>query len=200
MKKGFTIVELMMVCGIIAILMGIVTTAASSSIKSSRRQKADALCTLVQAGLSVYREQKGEWPVNLPTSRSNNEGSGGKTDPDKIVLSGEEVRESVRKLVHEAKQNNPMMDISGLFVSRQDGELNGGGNPAAGGGGANKSRVKAAYGLDFMQAIKGTRRSQKRMKVSEMYFGYPDPETGYFLRFKMVYSIPTDTITVSKQR
>ena len=197
MKRGFTIVELMMVCGIIAILMGIVTTAASSSIKSSRRQKADALCTLVQAGLSTYREQKGEWPVNLSTSRSNNEGSSGKDDPDKIVLTGEEVRECVRKLVHEAKQNNPMMDISGLFVSRQDGELSGGGgnNP-----GANKSRLKAAYGLDFMQAIRGTKRSQKRMKVSEMYFGYPDPDTGHFLRFKMVYSIPTDTITVSKQR
>ena len=197
MKRGFTIVELMMVCGIIAILMGIVTTAASSSIKSSRRQKADALCALVQAGLSTYREQKGAWPVNLPTSRTNNEGPGGKTDPDKIVLTGEEVRECVRKLVHEAKLDNPMMDISGLFVSRQDGELQGGGT---GIGGANKGRAKAAYGLDFMQAIRGTKRSQKRMKVSEMYFGYPDPDTGYFRRFKMVYSIPTDTITVSKQR
>ena len=202
MKRGFTIVELMMVCGIIAILMGIVTTAASSSIKSSRSRKADALCTLVQAGLSTYREQKGEWPVNLPTSRSNNEGSGGKTDPDKIVLTGEEVRESVRKLIHEAKENNPMMDISGLFVSRQDGELPGGGSKGTGEIGANKtnSKVKHSYGLDFMDAIKGTKWSKKRMKVSEMYFGYPDPETGYFLRFKMVYSIPTDTITVSKQR
>ena len=197
MKRGFTIVELMMVCGIIAILMGIVTTAASSSIKSSRRQKADALCTLVQAGLSTYREQKGEWPVNIPTSRSNNEGSGGRTDPDKIVLTGEEVRKCVYELVHEAKENNPMMDISGLFVSREKGELQGGGgnDPSA-----NKGRVKTAYGLDFMQAIRGTKRSQKRMKVSEMYFGYPDPDTGHFLRFKMVYSIPTDTITVSKQR
>ena len=201
MKRGFTIVELMMVCGIIAILMGIVTTAASSSIKSSRKQKADALCALVQAGLSTYREQKGEWPVHLPTSRSNNEGSGGKDDPDKIVLTGEEVRESVRKLVHEAKLDNPMMDISGLFVSREDGELPGA-SKGSGGIGANETnrKVKPAYGLDFMQAIRGTKRSQKRMKVSEMYFGYPDPDTGYFLRFRMVYSIPTDTITVSKQR
>ena len=199
MKKGFTIVELMMVCGIIAILMGIVTTAASTSIKSSRSQKADALCSLVQAGLSVYREQKGKWPVNLPTSRTNNEGGNGRSDPDKIVLTGTEVRECVKALVHEAKLNNPMMDISGLFVSRFDGELSGGG--AAGGVGGNENtRAKTAYGLDFMQAIKGTKRSKKRMKVSEMYFGYPDPESGNFLRFKMVYSIPTDTITVSKQR
>ena len=200
MKKGFTIVELMMVCGIIAILMGIVTTAASTSIKSSRKQKADALCTLVQAGLSTYREQTGKWPVNLPESRSNNEGAGGRNDPDKIVLTGEEVRACVKELVHEAKQNNPMMDISGLFVSRQDGELSGGAGSGDKQQHENQVKVKAAYGLDFMQAIKGTRRTKKRMKVSEMYFGYPDPESGHFLRFKMVYSIPTDTITVKKQR
>lgn len=196
MKKGFTIVELMMVCGIIAILMGIVTTAASTSIKSSRKQKADALCTLVQAGLSTYREQKGKWPVDLPTSRSNNEGAGGRNDPDKIVLTGDEVRKCVKELIHEAKQNNPMMDISGLFVSEFDGELSGGSDPQN----AGNARVKAAYGLDFMQAIRGTKRTKKRMPVGKMYFGYPDPETGHFLRFKMVYSIPTDTITVKKQR
>ena len=53
MKKGFTIVELLMVIGIIAVLMGIVTTAASESMKASRGRRADALCTLVQSGLAV---------------------------------------------------------------------------------------------------------------------------------------------------
>jgi len=192
-KKGFTIVELLMVVGIIAILMGIVTTAASSSIKSSRAQKANALCAIVQAGLATYREQMGEWPVDLPNARTNNEGSGGKNDPDKIVLNGGEVRQCVKKLVDEAKKGNPMMDISGLFVSRQDGELNGTGEKGS-------QAVKKATGLDFMQAIRGTKRSQVKMKTAEMYFGYPDPETGNFLRFKMVYSIPGDVITVSKQR
>ena len=79
------------------------------------------------------------------------------------------------------------MDVSGLFVSRQDGEMSG-------------NRVKSASGMDFMSAIHGTRTSQKRMTTDEMYYGYPDPTTGYFLRFKIVDSIPTDTFTVSKQR
>lgn len=188
-----------MVVGIIAVLMGIVTTAASTSMRSARTQKAKAACAIVQAGLATYREQKGEWPVSLPTERTNTEGVNGKNDPDKVVLTGSEVRQCVKALVDEAKLNNPMMDISGLFVSRSDGEPQGGAN-GVGGGGANKSRVKSAYGMDFFDAVHGTKRSKKKMKVAEMYFGYPDPETGYFVRFKMVYSVPGDVITVSQQK
>ena len=190
-----------MVIGIIAMLMGIVTTAASSSIKSSRKQRADALCTIVQTALATYREQKGEWPISIPVSRANSEGANSQNVADVVVLNGTEVRACVKALVDEAKKGNPMMDISGLWVSRQDGELPGG-SGGQGGIGANESnrKVKPAYGMDFMSAVRGTKWSKKKMKTSEMYFGYPDPETGYFLRFRMTYSIPTDSITVSKQR
>ena len=194
MKKGFTIVELLMVVAIIAILMGIVTTAAASSIKASRRQKANALCTIVQTALATYREQKGRWPIDMPVSRANREGANGNSNSDIVVLNGTEVRACVKALVEETKKHNPMMDISGLFVSRQDGELPGGGS------GQNNDKIKPAYGLDFMAAIHGTRKSSKKMTTSEMYFGYPDPATGYFLRFKMTYSIPTDQLMVSQQR
>ena len=197
MKKGFTIVELLMVVAIIAVLMGIVTTAASSSIKSSRQQKAKALCTIVQTALATYREQKGEWPIDMPVSRANREGAGGNSKADVVVLNGTEVRACVKALVEETKKHNPMMDISGLFVSRQDGELPGGGT---GQQNAGNVKVKPAVGLDFMAAIHGTRESSKKMTTSEMYFGYPDPETGYFLRFKMTYSIPSDQLMVSQQR
>ena len=200
MKKGFTIIELLLVIGIIAVLMGIITTAASSSIKASRSHKANALCTIVQTALATYREQKGQWPISMPTERANNQGGNGQSNPDLVVLNGTEVRKCVRELVEETKRQNPMMDISGLFVSRSDGELPGG-DSATGPLGQNiTAKVKPAMGLDFMQAIHGTRKSSKKMKLAEMYFGYPDPDTGYFLRFKMVYSIPTDTLSVSKQR
>ena len=194
MKRAFTIVELLVVIGIIAILMGIVTTAASSSIRNSRRQRANALCAMVQAGLATYREQKGEWPQGINLSpKTNDAGGNGQNVPDMVELSGSDVRTCVRALVHEAKQNNPMMDISGLFVSKEDGE-------PAGKEADGTLRVKPAYGLDFMSAVKGTKRTKTRMPVSKMHFGYPDPETGYFLRFRMVYSIPTDSMTVGLQR
>ena len=193
MKKAFTIVELLMVIGVIAVLMGIITTAASSSMKAARSRKADVLCSAVQAGLAVYYEQKGEWPVSISTTGNQEEGAGNQRNPDSIELTGPQVRACVKALVDEAKQNNPMMDISGLFVSKEDGEP-AGKNPDG------TLRVKPAYGLDFMSAIKGTKRTKTRMPVSKMYFGYPDPETGHFLRFKMVYSIPTDSMTVGLQR
>lgn len=190
MKRGFTIVELMMVIGIISILMGIVFTAASNSAKSGRTARANALCTAVQSGLATYYAQYEKWPGALGNKiengsirpRTNEEGVNGQRDDDKYVLESGEVREMVKALVDEAKQGNPVMDVSGLFVSRHSGEKGG-----------------REYGLDFMSAIRGTRRSKVKMKTSEMYFGYQDPESGFFRRFKMVYSIPTDQLSVSMQ-
>lgn len=190
MKRGFTIVELLMVIGIIIVLMGIVVTAASNSVKSARASRADALCQAVQSGLATYYAQFEKWPGGLGSkiesgsirARSNDEGANGQRDDDMYVLDATEVRECVKALVDEAKMGNPMMDISGLYVSRNPGESG-----------------ERYYGLDFMSAIRGTKRSPKKMKTAEMYFGYQDPSSGYFRRFKMVYSIPTDQLSVKRQ-
>ena len=195
MKKGFTIVELMVVIGVIIVLMGIVTTAAAQSIRASRERRAAALCELVKAGMNAYYARHDEWPGSVGSkiangsigTRGNDEGADGSNDNDKYELTGEEVRSCVKALVDETKNGTPVMDISGLFVSRFPGEMSG-------------QTVKRAAGMDFMSAIHGTRTSRKKMTTSEMYFGYPDPKTGHFLRFKMVYSIPTDQFSVSKQR
>ena len=190
MKRGFTIIELMVVIGIIGILMGIVFTAASSSIRAGRSTRADAMCQAVQSGLATYYAQFDKWPGGFGSkvengsirTRSNNSGRNGQSDDDLYILTGTEVRECIKVLVDEAKQGNPMMDISGLFVSRNPGEP------------GEKGR-----GLDFMLAIHGTKWSRKKMKSAEMYFGYQDPRTGYFRRFVMVYSIPADQLTVKRQ-
>ena len=189
-RGGFTIVELMMVVGIIGILMGIVTTAAASSIKQARSRQGDALCMAVEAGLDTYYAQFEEWPGSIGSriksgnlsAGSNSEGLSGTTDGDKYVLSGSEVRDVVKKLVEETRDGNPMLDISGLYVSRSPGES-----------------TDKGFGIDFSSAIRGTKKSKKKMKLAEMYFGYPETTHGYFRRFKIVYSIPTDKMKVSKQ-
>ena len=188
MKKAFTIVELLVVIAVIGVLLGIVTVAASDSVKASRANQASALCSIVQTALATYYAQKGEWPeplngrIKSGSYGSNREGYEGESDGDKYVLEAEEVRKMVKALVDEAKKGNPMLDISGLIVARDAGEWEGKGR-----------------GMDFMSAVRGTKWSKRKMTTSEMHFGYLDSSTGYFRHFKMVYAIPTDHLAVSVQ-
>lgn len=191
MKKAFTLIEMMVVLAIIGILLGLVVTAVSGSMKSSRRHKANALCKVVQQGLETYRAQKDKWPGGIGDridsgtvlSRTNNEGESYNSDDDKYVLNSSEIRDMIKTVVMESvNNNNPLMDIAGLFVSRFAGE----------------SGTKA-YGQDFWEAVRGTKENPKKMSVSEMYFGYPEESHGYFRRFKIVYSVPTDSMEVMKQ-
>ena len=189
MKKAFTLVELMLVVAIIAILLTIVFSSVKGAFVAARQRRAEALCQTVQSGLATYHAQKDEWPEPLggkvqsgSFTTSNGEGINGQADPDKYVLTASEVRAMVKALVDEAKKGNPMLDVSALYVSRDSGE-----------------HGQKGYGMDFMTAVHGSRESRRKMSSSEMYFGYPDPDTARFRRFKMVYSIPTDSLSVQMQ-
>ena len=189
MKKAFTIVELLVVVGILGILLTMVFVSAKGSLADARDRRADALCQAVQSGLASYHVLYDEWPEPLAGkvrsgsfNDSNEEGEDNRTDPEKYVLKADEVRKMVKALVDEAKKGNPLMDVSGLFVSRDSGEPD-----------------TRGTGYDFTEAVRGSNRNRKRMSTGEMFFGYPDRSTGFFRRFKMVYSVPGDSLTVSKQ-
>lgn len=190
-KSAFTLLEMMVVVAIIGILMGLVVTAASGSIKASRRHKANAVCKVVQEGLSTYRAQKDKWPGSVGDMidsdnvlhRSNDEGKNKTNNPDMFVLNANEVRDTIKEVVMESvANNNPLMDIGGLFVSRSPGE-----------------KDSKTYGMDFWVAVRGSKESPEKMSVNEMYFGYPEESRGYFRRFKIVYSVPADSMEVMKQ-
>lgn len=182
MKRGFTIVELMMVIGILAVLMTIITTAATGAIKEARTNRANALVVAVQEGLNTYYAQKDDWPEPLRSKAISGSFSTNSDDPERYRLTDTEVDDLIYNMLKETVQaNNPVLDITGLFVCNRSG--------------ANSAN---AAGMDFMEAAKGSRKNARKMKVSEMSFGYPDAE-GKFKRFKIVYSIPADSITVSKQ-
>ena len=179
-KSGFTIVELLMVIGIIGVLTGIVTTAASNSVKSSRAQKRKALCAVVEAGLATYYAKEGKWPITDLSHRTNKEGDDRTDDPYKRVLTGLEVQKCVKELAQKTKEYDPVMDVSGLFVSRYPGKFE-----------------DKYYGMDFMTAIKGSRKNTTKLKLEQMYFGYPEDSHGYFRHFKIIYSIPADSMIVT---
>lgn len=181
-RRAFTIVELMMVVGIIAVLMTIVTTAAGSAIRGARSQKADALVQMVQVGLETYYAQKEDWPGAFGSKVRNGIQSNISGDDDNYLLSDSEADECIAEMVKESVKGNPLLDVTGLFVCRSEN--------------ANSSQ---AVGMDFMDAVRGTKRSPKKMKVAEMAFGYPNASDGKFRRFKIVYSIPADSITVGKK-
>ena len=180
MKKAFTIVEMMMVLGIIGILLGVVTTAASASIKQARVHKANTCCAVFEQGLATFYAQKGYWPGSIGTrikngslgTRSNSEGSNNQSDTDNYVLTVEEV-DSMAK---DGSSPRSQTTSKGTTVYTPAGN---------------------ARGLEFMDAVRGTKRTKKKWTTSEMHFGYPCTD-GRFMPFKVVYSIPSDEMKVGK--
>lgn len=192
-RRAYTIIELLMVVAVISILLTLIFKGISGSLYAARERRTETLLQVVRSGIDAYRAYEGQWPQvlqnhvesgNFPgENKEASDVSNRRThDPNVYVLPGDEVREMVKTLVDEAKKGNALIDISALFVSRDTGKKDGKG-----------------FGLDFTAAVHGTRTSRRKMSTSQMYFGYPDKETGHFRRFKMVYAIPTDTLTVREQ-
>ena len=186
MRKGFTIVELLMVIGIILVLAGIVTTAGTGALKGARADRAKALFHLVQGGISAYYAQYDEWPKFNPSGRTGNhyDSSLGRVDENVYDLSATEVRESIKEVIRTVKSKNPLIDVSGLWVSRSDGDDDNG----------------RGVGMDFLTAIRGSRNNQTKMKLSDMYFGYQNASNGRFVRFGIGYNISLDQMTVGERK
>jgi len=182
-KNGFTIVELLMVIGIISVLITITVSSVSGSMRSARARKAEAICKIVEQGMATYYARKDKWPVsalNQDSVTPNADENGNKNTKNDTVylLDSSDVRLAVKTVIEEAvKDKSPMMDVSGLYVARQG----------------------SKYGMDFMDAVRGTKRNPEGIRLSNMIFGYPDADSGEFREFKMIYVPASDTLKVSQQ-
>lgn len=88
-KKGFTLVELLMVIVVMALVATLATSAASKSIKQGRQKRIDTTAKSLQMALVNYRAQEGRWPVGLdPDARK-----------DTVTFSGERNKEVFEKLI-----------------------------------------------------------------------------------------------------
>lgn len=104
-RRGFTIVEMMMVVGVIAVLMTIVTTTAMSSMRGSREKRKEAMRIALQAGITAYqaRDSEGKWPRPIESLADSSETA---------VLSDNDAQTVFRMIVQKG-----LIDPNGLFVA-----------------------------------------------------------------------------------
>ena len=180
-RSGFTIVELLMVIGVLGVLIGIVTTTAGTAIRQARVKRAAAMRTVLQAGLATYYAQKGEWPGQLKSWCENG------PDNNKLrvdYLSDTQADKVFQELVRETVKGSPMLDVTGLFVAE-----------------ASKARSVAnskTRGMDFRAAMSKTDKRGK-LSISQLAFGYAEKQSGNFKRYIIKYNFETDTVTVMTQ-
>ena len=109
---GFTLIELLAVIVIIAMLLGIATTAAQWVFKIARVKRYEMTCRVFETAISRYRHEYKEWPI--PESKYKS-GTYVYTFPDK------ENKECLSMLrAGKGNKDNPngtnFLDESGLFV------------------------------------------------------------------------------------
>ena len=181
MKKGFTIVELLMVIAILAVLLGIITTAATASIRQSRERRAQAMKQTLQNGIAAYKVRNDKWPKTLEEwADKEHEGTLGylSTTPrggyDTVVQ--EILRVSMGK-----NARNRVMDPVGLSVI-PDGEHDG--------------KIGC---MDFRSVRTKNNKHAKQMDYNEMTVVYPRTDNGRAYRYVIEYNAESDEVTVMTQ-
>lgn len=196
MRRGFTLVELMVSMAVLAVLITIVSVAASGSVASARSHRRDAMCTMLKQGLEAFYAQEGKWPKaiesridSFPDNVENYQFSAEETD--KIF------QELVGRAFGKGGSKSAMLDVTGLFVCE-----------ASNCGNSNKgcydrhSKSDEHYcgdgqcrnGVDFWEAIKPS--SKRHIPLSNMAFGYAGQNEGRFRRFFVSYSLKADTVSI----
>jgi len=67
-RRGFTIIELLVVISVMSVLATLVTGAAVKAIKQSRERRVDATIKGLEMALMNYRARENAWPVTLRQS------------------------------------------------------------------------------------------------------------------------------------
>jgi prepilin-type N-terminal cleavage/methylation domain-containing protein len=89
-RAGFTLVELLVVMGIIAILASVVSVAASSAINAAKRVKAAAFAGQIQAAVINYDTEYGVYPVDPAAAAGQDTlyNAGAEWGPMTVALNG----------------------------------------------------------------------------------------------------------------
>ena len=124
MKRGFTIVELLVVIAVIGILGGIVTSATVGAIKNARGNRRDAMRVALEQAIATYYAQEGKWPDAIESKIRSG------LDEDTYTFSPSECDEIFRQVVGKgfgkSGRKSVLVDATALFVARSSQLGNGG--------------------------------------------------------------------------
>ena len=172
MKKGFTLIELMIVIAILAVLLGIITTVASASMRKARERRTQAMLQTLQNGIAAYRERMDKWPGKLENVAKD------RTNDETYTLTDDEYDSVVQELLKVSGGKNPknrVLDPVGLLVMRVGG-----------------SRAR-----EYREVTKKNGKYGKRMSANEMTVVYSNADDGTAKRFHIRYS-GSENVTVTK--
>ncbi len=178
-RKGFTIIELLMVVAIMATLLGIITTAVFSSLRQARGRRAEAMRQTLQNGIAAYRQLKDEWPEELENLARDPPPNSGTV----ITLNNGQYDKVVQELLKMSvgkSARNRVMDPVGLLIM-----------------GASGTDGKSS-GVDFRSAAQKNGPYAKRMSTSEMTVVYQGGN-GKAYRYRIDYNTEADSVTVRTQ-
>lgn len=198
MKRGFTIVEILVVVAILGILLGIVSTAVTGSVKNGRKRRAEAMCSMLNQAIATYYQQEGKWPSTIE-SRSGNMGN-----KSKYTFSGDDADKIFREIVEDSVGNKAkryLIDASALFVADANKLRNSGNGCFDNHSDRDSSSFcgdkRCINGVDFATA--SNQGGKNHIPIGNMAFGYAGTAHGKFCRFWVTYNSQTDTVTVSRK-